>query len=350
MGKFFRFLFNLSDRIKRLLANLFPSVELKEGREDLFLNKPTDLQIETDIADVKVEPSKDEHLQILYQTFDGGPFLKVEQGEGWTKLIFKSRKNKVSLRAFKANVSLKVLVPDQFLNELSIATLTGDVYLRHLATKKIDIKSKAGDLFLENIKTGEMDLSVHTGDIDLKMVYMNQGNAKLFFGDLKVNEAFGNLKVDSMSGDLYVYASKFEHLKANSQSGDIQFRICQGSNLSLHSKSGDIFAEDMFYQEHHIRTVSGDIQMNRVSGERLDISTVSGDIAASMLDGGNIKMRTVSGDASIMIPSDLIPEEIITKTVSGDIVRESFSPNSSKMLGRKMDVQTISGDISVRSI
>jgi hypothetical protein len=141
--------------------------------------------------------------------------------------------------------------------------------------------------------------------------------AILVSADLKVGNLQGDVKLQTVSGDL---------------SGDV------GGDLHVTGVSGSVRLKAPAANRIEVKTISGDIQLSG-SGAEADITTISGDakIDLGMLKRGRFK--SVSGDMTVGLA--LAPDgQIDSESISGTL-HFTFA----SMPGAEFDVQSFSGDI-----
>lgn len=146
---------------------------------------------------------------------------------------------------------------------------------------------------------------------------------------------------DNVSMDLEVHVPANLEVSANSVSGDV----------SIDGAQGDI----------HAGSVSGNVHLTHLRAASLKAESVSGDIEASLdaLTGrGDLSFQTVSGDVTLDVPSPF-DADLSMQTVSGDIDSDFPITLNGRMSrrnvearigqgGRRLDLQTVSGDVRIR--
>lgn len=126
-----------------------------------------------------------------------------------------------------------------------------------------------------------------------------------------------NTSIVNTSIDLEVYIPK-------SYQGQMRFD----------SVSGDVFFSDGTYEMVDVSTVSGDLNMNNIETEKVKINTTSGDAIASNIVAGVFSIDTVSGEGTI---SNLDSESIVVDTTSGDFEFDSVKG--------QIDFDSVSGSL-----
>lgn len=141
--------------------------------------------------------------------------------------------------------------------------------------------------------------------------------ATVVSADFKVSGILGNLKVQSVSGNV---------------GGDV------GGDICATTVSGNVRLAARAARSIEIKTISGDIQMTGGGGEA-DITTVSGEATIELTDVTRGRFKSISGDlnAALALSAD---GQIDSQSVSGNI---SFKFAAAP--AAEFDVQSFSGDI-----
>jgi len=141
--------------------------------------------------------------------------------------------------------------------------------------------------------------------------------ATLVSADFKVSGLLGDLKLQSVSGDV---------------KGDV------GGDLRAGSVSGDIHLNARSAKSIAVRTVSGDITLGGGSGET-DVTSVSGTVKVDEGAQTRAHFKSVSGDitANLAMTADA--------QIDGESVSGTINLNFAAVPAADFDVQTFSGDI-----
>jgi hypothetical protein len=142
-------------------------------------------------------------------------------------------------------------------------------------------------------------------------------SATLVSADLKVRDLRGDVKIQTVSGEV---------------SGEV------GGDLHVSAVSGDVRVRAPAAQRVEVKTISGDIELTGGGGEA-DITTISGDakIKLDLLKRGHFK--SVSGDMTVglvMAPDGQIDGQSVSGSLHFDFVN---------VPGAQFDVQTVTGNI-----
>jgi hypothetical protein len=148
---------------------------------------------------------------------------------------------------------------------------------------------------------------------------------------------------DNVSMNLEVSVPTNLTVSANSVSGSI----------SMTGATGDVRAN----------TVSGDVRLDRLRASSVSANTVSGDVEVSIQEftgRGNLSFNSVSGDITLDLPRQL-DADLSMNTVSGGITSDyALTLSNGRMNrrsmsarigngGRRLSFSTVSGDVKLRS-
>ena len=145
-----------------------------------------------------------------------------------------------------------------------------------------------------------------------------------------------------------------------SGSMNLQIRIPSGVEIDATSVSGNV---DIDGAEGDVRanSVSGDLRLERLRASSIEARTVSGEIEASVesLSGrGPLSFKSVSGDVKLQLPRSL-DADLAMSSVSGQLDSDfqlTLGGRTSRRRiearigrgGRELDVTTVSGDVRLR--
>lgn len=226
-----------------------------------------------------------------------------------------------------------------------------------------NVSVQAGRLKIEGERKGLLGL-FHLGANDpVICLYLPEGaydriDAEAASGDVVIAEGltFGNVAMNTASGNITFSGAASDTVEAKSASGKIQ--IFGSANCAeLHSTSGSVTVAgdvktihaqttsggvriaDGAVETANVSATSGSIAFENVNAESLSASTSSGRVQFINADAQKIDIETVSGSVTGTLRSDKI---FNVKTTSGDVQ----TPRSAAG-GGECDIQTTSGDVSI---
>jgi DUF4097 and DUF4098 domain-containing protein YvlB len=145
---------------------------------------------------------------------------------------------------------------------------------------------------------------------------------------------------------------------------DLEVAVPTNLTVDAGSVSGDVSVTGA-HGDIRANSVSGDVRLEHLHANSIDANSVSGDVTVTVdeLTGrGDFKFHSVSGDVTLEVPRDFSADLSMT-TVSGDI--DSDFPitvgGNGRMSrrsvdarigsgGRRLDVNTVSGDLRIRTV
>jgi DUF4097 and DUF4098 domain-containing protein YvlB len=151
--------------------------------------------------------------------------------------------------------------------------------------------------------------------------------AKLASADIGGRGQFGEVEVDSASGDV-VFDEIAGQAGINTASGDVELR--RVGSAKVNSASGDVRIED-----------SGPV----------DANTASGDIRLRSVASGEVRLHSASGDLDVGIAKGSrlwVDAQSLSGDTSSELELEAASPGDDDGPLVELRAQTMSGDISVR--
>ncbi len=148
-------------------------------------------------------------------------------------------------------------------NELSIETVSGNLYVGDISPKSLKLHSTSGDAKISSVNV-EAELTAETVS----------GNFEL------TNIGCRNITAESTSGEMgLVNVNVSEDIHIESVSGDVTLMECDADSLWLKTSSGDVSGTLLTEKIFITDTSSGDIDVpNSASGGKCEITTVSGNI------------------------------------------------------------------------
>ena len=226
-----------------------------------------------------------------------------------------------------------------------------------------NVSVQAGRLKIEGEREGLLGL-FHLGANDpVICLYLPEGTydrigAEAASGDVVIAEGltFGNVAMNTASGNITFSGAASDTVEAKSASGKIQI-FGSANHAELHSTrgsvtvTGDVRAIDAkttsggvhiatgAAETANVSTVSGGVTFEGVNAESLSASTDSGSVKFVNADAQRMSVETVSGSVTGTLRTDKV---FNVKTTSGNVK----TPRSAAG-GGECDIQTISGDVNI---
>ena len=181
------------------------------------------------------------------------------------------------------------------------------------------------------------------------IIYLPEGE----YGNLRVDGVssevqvpegytFNDITVNTVSGDISCSSESTGNVEINTTSGNLNEIYVNGISGKVNTVSGEVRISDSNLSGSLvIDTVSGDITLNNVNTAATSINTTSGDILMNGYSSDNTSIDTTSGDIEASVTGTY---HITTDTLSGDV---NINCNNTSD-GSRFDVNTVSGDVTVR--
>ncbi len=283
--------------------------------DDTIINKEETLQIK-DINNIEINtineeviiiPTNDKEAKIIFHTNISKnnskyePELIISQSNKDLIISIKHKKLfQLSLFNFHEESRLELYLPVEYSRDISIATVSGDIYK-------------------DNFKFDNVRYKTVSGDIQIDKVYAN---------DISINTTSGDIKING-----------------------------ECNNFACRTVSGDFSSSELFTKKSDLRTTSGDISIKSFKGDFIS-NHVSGDVEVNYLEYNNdISIKTVSGDINIVLPVNA-QFKLYFKSTSGDyngdfpitIKNINKKHNVVGIVGsekNKIEATTVSGDLKI---
>lgn len=229
----------------------------------------------------------------------------------------------------------------------------------------------AGSVVRLHNLNGDITVTAGSGD-RVEIVGVKRGNRRYFDNvTIEIVEASDGIVACAMFSDLDMECSE-NGMRSRGRgdrdndwddvSIDMQVRLPRGMRVSAGSVSGDVTVTGA---EGDVRatSVSGDVEALRLRASSVRATSVSGDVLVSIdaLTGdGSLHFTSVSGDVIAELPKNL-NADVSMRTVSGSLDTEFPITLNGRMRrssldarigqgGRELNVTTVSGDVTLRTV
>jgi hypothetical protein len=259
------------------------------------------------------------------------------------------------------------------------------VALAALLASPVLAQQRQADFRWQGVVTAGGEVSLHNINGDITVVPSTTGRVEVL-GIKRGNSAyFDRIKVDVQPTsrgiivcvlldpeDSYCDSRGYHSDSRNNRGGDrdwnnlsINLQVSIPSNLevSANSVSGDV---EITGAGGDVRasTVSGDVRLDKLHPRSINANTVSGDVVVRVdefIGRGDLKFNTVSGDVTLEVPKGF-DADLSMSSVSGKVDSDfQLVISGSRMTrggvdgrigngGRRLDLNTVSGDLRIRSI
>jgi len=183
------------------------------------------LTVSTRAADVVLEKSPDSNFHIIAKGM-------IDKSESSDLFEVGSNDNELSITdhdKHSKDVTLKVQIPNGFMKNMKISTISGDLKISGIQSDELKVVSISGDIKLTEISAKEIEAKSTSGDINIDNRIASNIETKSISGDVKVKSQDldkSEIKVKSISGTIvnpYRGVSDGKtRLTANTISGDIE--------------------------------------------------------------------------------------------------------------------------------
>ena len=218
-------------------------------------------------SDISVFSTDEEDIRIY---FYGRSALKSEKA--LPKLITKLEGSKLKIEIeypkvlfYNADVVLDVYIPQDYMENIIIDTVSADVDISNLDLNNFQCKTVSGDLKVKTLGSDNLTLKTTSGEVNI-MDFRGNLEANSVSGDISIRYGVfdNNIDVKTISGQVEIdlpQNAEF-YLKTNTVSGEVvaKFPITIISFNKMNQLEGTVGTGD---NNIIIDTVSGDIYINK---------------------------------------------------------------------------------------
>lgn len=256
----------------------------ENGEYFSFSEDVENLVIEADSAEIYLDASDDEQLNINYEN-DGNPNQKLlyrfdckQKG----KTLYASVKKQSGLSNFFQTLGCPDITLYFGLNDsvkkVSVRTMSGDVNASEIEIDQLKINSMSGDINIEDSSITVGDLQTMSGDIDVTVDDATAFTISSISGDIDLSGYCESIHAKTTSGDVdFTLENENSDITASSVSGDINVELSNDSGYVANVKSTAGSINLNCGDEEKEVTRSGNYIMGE-GGARLTLSSISGDI------------------------------------------------------------------------
>ncbi|WP_233880116.1 DUF4097 family beta strand repeat-containing protein [Virgibacillus halodenitrificans] len=273
------------------------------------IDKLSKIRVETEEAKIAVIIQDTPGIEVVLETYEGGPELSTNLTKD--ELEIKALSTKQTFLRKKHNCRLILFVSSSIADNWELLTSSGDVHLTQLVTNILKCRTSSGEILCQQLTTKETHLKTSSGDITFSVLedQNNVENSGAPSGDTYLSTSSGDVKIEKIKG---------RKLRIKTSSGDIHLHNLLMHEATLHSSSGDMTGEDICLEKLLFTSSSGNFLIKEVSGQ-LQGSTSSGDVKVTIVEQAPLEIGTSSGDISIGFLSSILDGKIRVETGSGEI-------------------------------
>ena len=180
-----------------------------------------------------------------------------------------------------------------------------NIYLPASAYNNIRLYTVSGGVSVKDIECKDLDIDTTSGSAKVSSCNISD-----------------KASADAVSGEIRMSDLSGCDFNASTTSGSVNLTDCDVKDADIETVSGAVILENFKAVSTDIDTTSGDVRMKGYESASTDINTTSGDIDAEVIGSYNVEYDTVSGDVDI---------------------------DKRDSAGAKMDIDTTSGDITIRN-
>ncbi|CCF15677.1 putative lipoprotein [Brevibacillus laterosporus GI-9] len=245
------------------------------------------LIVDSASKDIHIVPSNDDYIKI-----------RLNEKSGWfgtrnTELQVTKENDKLliattrpptwfSLDFSMDDEGLTISLPQKTWEKMKLSSTSGNITAGDVFAKEFVASSTSGDIEMKQLESEQSDIQVTSGNVEISRLIATYSTFESTSGDIDVQEATGEIKANSTSGNIDLKTAEVAHnltleassgninivttkqpidtrLVAKTSSGEIQtnlegFRFNSISNHNVEATNGKEIKRTV-----HIQTTSGDI-------------------------------------------------------------------------------------------
>jgi len=237
------------------------------------------LDIITGSADVNVLVHDKPFIDIILDTFENGPQLKISHDDESVRIETCGSHNMWMMGLDQLHLCLHIKVPLNLADIWNVKTGSGDIKIPKIRTDSLQVTTGSGDVELHKPKANVLKLHASSGDMKCHDIVADSFQISTTSGDVELSELKGNaISGASTSGDLRINDTYSEKLSARTISGDVDIEDVRADVVELVSTSGDIEGTSTKANKTFLKTISGDVDYDYVNDCHIQGSATSGDL------------------------------------------------------------------------
>lgn len=260
-----------------------------ERVEKTYTFAPQDsLRVDSAVGDVRLEPSQDDKIHVIYYDFDNVTYEITEESGAISITRRFTKQNWFGVNLNNQSDALTIQIPSDFAGDINLRATTGDLSLEKLS------------------EVGTLDITATTGQVDCKDIAAEGLSLSTTTGGWRLN---GVLVQKTM--------------KLSSQTADISlYNVEAGESITCTSTTGRIEADTLKSALVHLETTTGDIQVNGITADRSEFYATTGTVEGTMPGGQqqySVKSSSSTGDSNLPKDWQGGARQLDVRTSTGDI-------------------------------
>lgn len=316
--------------------------------------------VDADLADVKIRSTKDAVPRAVchyysHKTAMLYPFYAKQEGDTFYTGVRKNqeteRKSGFFQFSMSPSVEIELFLPEGILL-VEAGSVSGDMELNEVAAKELVFHTKSGDISSNYLVCDRVSLESVSGDVNLVKTVAKTTTVTTKSGDCNIDRLEGvngvaGLVIRTASGDANVKCVEAAKVEISTASGDVSADALSGVNAKFHTASGDINVRDCHGDILEAGSSSGDMNV-RADYHCYQVNTHSGEISLESRHDADVIANSTSGDLEIRFVEALETYEVNMNSVSGDCTTYGQTKSESNVPTKKVQANTVSGDINVK--
>ena len=177
------------------------------------------------------------------------------------------------------------------------------LYLPKTSYASLQIKNAAGSIVSrdKSLSFGNVTLETASGDITFSGKVTDSLTIDSASGNIRLTDIRADrTSIEAASGKIEIENAVSEALSASTASGDISIGSLSASNIDLDTASGDVMLRAVTTaRKTQIETASGSVSLTGTDAGEYDIETASGSVTATLLSDKQFHVHSTSGSIDI---------------------------------------------------
>ena len=168
-------------------------------------------------------------------------------------------------------------------DSMTVFTTTGDIELRDLESKTLDIGANTGDIKLENIKADTIKTTLTTGDTTIRNAETGKADFGTVTGEINLSSfGKGDLSIKYTTGSVDLKDVEAKTAIISGTTGDIELDGFKADDCVIDLTTGCVSGSVIGDYQYTTKINTGDIEVPGSAGEaKMQITVKTGDIEIS---------------------------------------------------------------------